>query len=223
MSGIIENIMRLELKLLESDITIAKNILDILSKQINKQLSKNFPKIQDSIKKVVIDSIKNQPEYASLIGGQLQYEFGITNPKSRLDAILNTLEQSMVSSLNKVVPSGYGLKGGFKIEFIKSDYSDILPLPESSFVSEKGSNLQWLNWLLIQGDSSIVFGYSFVLGGFKFSRTGGGVMRGSESGSWQVPSQFSGTAQNNWITRGILSCSDDIQQLLNSLIENLAS
>jgi len=215
--------MKIELNLLESDRIISKYILDSIAKQLNSKLPSLFDKAQDSIKEIVINSIKNQPEYSSLLGGQLQYEFGILDPQSRLDAILNILQNSMIASLDKIQINGSLLKGGFKIEFIKSNYSDILSLPESYFITEKGSKLEWLNWLLLQGDNSIVLGYSFILGGFKFSRTGGGIMTTNESGLWKVPSQFSGTQDNNWIIRGILSCSDEIQQLLNKLIKNLQS
>ena len=215
--------MRLTLDLLESDSNISKTILDLLAKQINSNINKQFNKLQDSIKNIVINSLKQQPEYISLLGGQLQYEFGITNPQQKLDAILAVLKNSMVASMNKVMVSGPSLKGGFTIEFIRSDYSDILQLPEASFITEKGTSLEWLNWLLLQGDSSIIFGYSFILGGFKFSRTGGGIMKDNASGVWKVPSQFSGTQDNNWITRGIMACSGDIQSLLNNLIKNLAS
>lgn len=215
------NNLRLSIDILESDTVIAKKILGILAKKLNKKLVKSFDQLQDQIKSIIINSLKNQPEYSSLLGGQLQYEFGIPDPSSRLNSIINTLEQSMIARLNKVIVSGYQLKGGFSIEFIKSDYNDILSLPDASFVTEKGSKLEWLNWLLLQGDSSIVIGYSFILGGFKFSRTGGGVMRSNNSGFWRVPPQFAGTQDNNWIIRGILAAESDINNLLGSFIENL--
>lgn len=223
MSGIIKNIMKLQIDILESDSYIKDQILEALVKGINKKLPPLFNNAKESIKNTVISSLKNQPEYSSLLNGQLKYEFGLPDPQQRLDRILTVLENSMVSSLDKVSISGNSLKGGFKIEFIRSDYSDILPLPESSFVTEKGSKLEWLNWLLLQGDSAIVMGYSFVLGGFRFSRTGGGIMKSNESGLWRVPTQFAGSVDNNWIVRGILGCSDEIQQILNSIIKKLDS
>lgn len=211
----------IQVRLVESSSEIAKNINEILAKQINRRLPRVFARSQDVIKEQVLSGIRNQPEYQALISGSLKHEFGLPDAGSRVESILKTLEQSMVVKYEKSLGTPGGVRGGFIIEFIKADYSDILSSPEATFTTEKGSNLEWLNWLLVQGDNSIVLGYEFVIGSSVFSRTGSGIMKSNLSGFWRVPPEYAGTLDNNWITRGILSVESIIEKYLVELIQDM--
>ena len=65
----------------------------------------------------------------------------------------------------------------------------------------KSGDLHWLDWLLKRGDNMIISNYQYNpqtgLG-----RSGLGNMVGG--GSFRVPPQFSGTVDDNFITRAFL-------------------
>ena len=62
-------------------------------------------------------------------------------------------------------------------------------------------DLHWLQWLLERGDEIIVAGYEFG-GNSGRGRSGLGYM--TTGGSFRVPPQFSGTKDNNFISRALV-------------------
>jgi hypothetical protein len=74
--------------------------------------------------------------------------------------------------------------------------------------------LPWLQWLLLEGNATIVRNYTVSFGPNRFSRTGFALMRPSLQ-SWKVPSEFAGTINDNWITRAIDGAESNIQKLLD--------
>lgn len=207
--------------LLESDKQIADIILKELVQELNSRLTPLYKEAASYIRHTVLDSIKAQPEYISLLSGSLKYEFGLPDSSSRLNAILGIIDQSLFVEYKEPRINGQNINGGFFIGMVNNDFSDILSLGAATLVTEKGSPLEWLKWLLLEGDKIIIGGYDFKIGNFKNSRTGGGIMSPSFSGSWRVPPEFSGTIQNNWITRAIESIESTIDNYLVSLLQKL--
>jgi hypothetical protein len=75
-------------------------------------------------------------------------------------------------------------------------------------------DLHWLDWLLIQGDTVVVIGYSYVPSALGIS--GGGTMK--QGGSFRVPPQYSGNRSNNFITRAFDSREKQIEKILGGLL-----
>lgn len=209
--------LNISVKLLESNKTIADQILKALIPDIRQYLDKIYNSLKSTIPLIVIESIKAQPEYTALLSGTLQYELGIVDPGSRLKEILATIESGAIVSTKPLKTTGSGFSGGVKLQMVKSDFSDLLNLGSASFVSENGSQINWLEWLLIEGDSVIISDYDFILGPSKYSRTGMGIMRSMSGGSWRVPPEYAGTANNNWITRAIEAASQSIQKEIEKI------
>ena len=209
------------LKLLESDKQIQNTINQLLATEIKQVLPKIGNRAAQFIKTSIINSIKNQPEYFSLLNGKLRHEFGLPDADSRVASILDGIEQSLNIRYNSVSFNSNNITGGFTITMVPSGFNDILSLPAAVFETEKGSSLQWLKWLLLEGDNSIVFGYKFILGQSPYSRTGQGIMRSDVSGVWRVPPEFAGTEDNNWITRAISSTEADINNFLQNLFKSI--
>lgn len=205
------------IKLVESDKQIQNTINQLLADEIKKLLPKLGVRASDFIKNSIINSIKNQPEYSSLLNGKLKHEFGLPDADSRIAGILQSIENSLQVRYQPITSTSSGIKGGFLITMIPSDFNDILNLPQAVFETENGGYLQWLKWLLLEGDNSIVFGYKFILGQSSYSRTGNGIMSADISGMWRVPPEFSGTKDNNWITRAISATENDINNFLKNL------
>lgn len=206
--------IKLNLELKTSENYIYRKILQGLKPQVDSYLSDIFNRIQPKIVALVQDSIRNSPEYLSLQSGQLKAEFGITDSDTKLNILLD-FWKDITAKYNKVSVRGNSLVGGFSIGMIKSDYSDVLSSAASSILTEKGQTLHWLEWLLMFGNKTIIKDYTVELGANPRSRTNMAIMKGTVSGKWSVPPQYSGTLDNNWITRSI--------DLVSSEIENLFS
>lgn len=125
----------------------------------------------------------------------------------------------MTVTYNKATISKNSIKGSFSLSAIQSDYTDILAIPESILITEKGQKLEWLKWLLLFGDKTIIKDYTVVLGPNPRSRTGNAVMVQETKSRWNIPPQFAGTLNNNWITRSIDSVNDEINSILLNALE----
>lgn len=203
----------ISVKILESNDQIAYSILKALLPQVNDLLNKSFYKVKSDIVLLVQNAIVNSPEYGSLLSGTLQLEFGLPDSASRVEQILSFWKFIDVE-YSKAKISSKKITGSFSISMIKSDYSDVLNSSAATLLTEKGQQLNWLEWLLLFGDKTIIKEYNVEFGSNPRSRTGGAIMRVSSSGKWGVPPQFAGVASNNWITRAIDSVGDQINNLL---------
>lgn len=202
------------LKLQETPSQINKEILLALLPQVETYFKNVFSKVSSQIQNLIINSIKNAPEYDALLNGQLKAEFGLPDSDSRVNFILEFWRNIQVTYYPVKIKNNSTLSANFIINMIKSDFSDILSLGASTFTTEKGSELNWLEWLLLFGNQTIIKDYEVVLGSNPRSRTGLAVMKGVISGKWSVPSEFAGTVNNNWITRSIDSVDGEINKLL---------
>lgn len=209
--------MKVSFKLLESNTQISNSILKALLPEIDSYLKKALFKIRQSLREIIRDIIHNTPEYNSLMGGQLQYEFGIANPSSQLATIIDIWSNNIITEYNSPVISGNSIKASFSISLIRSDFNDVLS-SDAGFVIDnfRGYQLPWLEWLLLEGNKTIVSKQEVVIGPSKFSRTGFALMRPSNK-SWRVPSEFAGTLRDNWITRAIDNSESQINELLDKV------
>jgi len=207
--------MNINLKILENNKEISDSILASLSPQVDKYLKKALQKIKKSLPNLIIKLIKNTPEYNSLISGQLKYEFGIPNADSAISNIIDIWSNNIIIEYNGPVATNNIIKASFSVSLIRSDYADVLSSNDSLVIDTlRGYQLPWLEWLLLEGNRIIVSKYEVKLGPSKVSRTGNAIMKSSTK-SWKVPSQFSGTSSDNWITRAIENGEDEINDLLN--------
>jgi hypothetical protein len=208
------------LKLAEDNSTISKNIINALLPDIRRYFTNISNKLTRIIPDIVIKAIIAQPEYQALLNGQLQYELGIPDPAARLSEILETIKSGQ--SINIQAPQLTGNRISAKLTFgmVKKDFSDLLSLGAATINTEKGVQLNWLEWLLVQGDTVIISNYDFILGPSPYSRTGMGIMRERSGGSWRVPPEYAGTVNNNWITRAIDSAAQSIDQTITNIINN---
>jgi len=214
--------MKFDLKLLESDSKIIKNILSSLKPMVNTVFSKAKISIIKDIKPIIKQAIESQPEYQSLISGQLKYELGIPD-KNIVDSVVDIWVNNINIENKTIKISGNSLSGGFKISMIQSDYSDVLSSSASSVTDNNtGSVVPWLEWLLIRGGDILVADYEVKLGPNPRSRTGMAVMVSSTE-NYRIDAKFAGTEQNNWVYRAISKIDEStIQNIIqNSLEKNL--
>lgn len=211
--------MRLSIKLLESNQEINDRILQALIPEVDDYLKTCLNKLRRMLPPMLRDIIQNTPEYNSLIGGQLQYEFGIPDPGIKLANILDIWTTNIHTEYNGPTIVSHKLKASFSVSLIRRSFDDVLSSDYALVIDNlRGYQLPWLEWLLLEGNKTIIKKQDVVIGSNKFSRTGNAIMRES-SKSWKVPSAFAGTIGNNWITRAIDNAESQINDLLDKVFK----
>jgi hypothetical protein len=207
--------LKFSLTLLDTDSEIRSAILSEMKIVLDKALSSTAKNIEPKIKNLFKTALQNEPEYSSLISGELRKEFGIENTNN-VDIAINNIVNSMDLSIVKISMGNFGLTGGMQINIVPKDLTGIID-DNSAFVidTERGYSLPWLEWLLTKGGQIIVRNFEVKYGPNPRSRSGDAVMVSSGS-DWRVPSQFTGTSSNNWITRALSTIEDKILKLLES-------
>jgi hypothetical protein len=212
--------MIINLKLLESDSEISNMILYTIKEILNNTFDKSLKNLRNTIPAHVKNAIMAEPEYGSLINGKLRYEFGIPDASNSVNAVVDAWANNINIETIPIVISGNSLKGGFSINMIQDDYSDVLNLAASTVKDSKsGALLPWLEWLLLYGGQIIIKNYKVQMGPNVNSRTGMAIMVSSKE-NWRVPPEFAGTKNNNWISRALTRLDITIPDLIQKEIEN---
>jgi hypothetical protein len=183
-----------------------------IEKEVKLRLKSSINNITESIEIALQTLVKlrlyEAPEVDSLASGELRYQFGLIDGASRISNIIDMWAESV--EVRYV--SGFGKLGGISISMGDNDYSKALSMSEAEFTTEDGTPLEWLRWLLLEGDTRIVNNYQFQSG--RRGRAGGGIMVSRQNSSWGVPSQFAGTDNNNFATRALESMQDEIDVIV---------
>lgn len=188
--------------------TIEKNVNSALVEMFNDFIIKNINNLINSTKSLIPLWIKNQPEIISLLSSEstsLAGQFGIQNNGN---SIVNNIIQAVVGATEiKFIKYNTKFNGGLELRFQPSDFNNLLSLRDGHTIY-KGGDLHWLDWLLKRGDSMIVANYQYNpqtgLG-----RSGLGNM--VPGGSFRIPPQFSGTVDDNFITRAFIGSDQENQ------------
>lgn len=210
--------MILSLKLIDNNSKIYTSILDALLPQVNKYMISSTNEIKSKIPNIIKTAIINTPEYESLINGKLKYELGINNSTEKLAGLVELWTSRILVSYNKPRISMNKIISSVSINMIRVDFSDVL-YSEYAYVVDnfRGYSLPWLEWLLLEGNRTIVKDHSVKIGLNKHSRTGLAIMVPSKQ-SWRIPSEFAGTINNNWITRALDNAEKNIIYSINRII-----
>ncbi len=213
--------MRVSLKIIENNATIEKNILSALRKGLNGAIRKSVSTVSTQVKNIVREAITSSVEYQELLGGELEAELGIPDSFARVENILDIWLQSLTINRKPVRISGRSITGGFALFMIREDWSDVLNSPSSRYITLKGRQIPWLEWLLLAGDQTIITDYTFsaTIPPRYTSRTGKGVMLEAPQRRWHVPRKYSGTALDNFVTRSLLGVGPKIQQVMQKEVQ----
>lgn len=213
--------MQVKMKVIESNSAIRTAMLNALLGDVNKTINSSIPAIEAGIRNIVEKAIKAEPEYDSLTGGVLRYEFGIADTTS-VDRVIQSILSTLQVTKNTISITGLGFRGGFKLTMLgQADLQAIINSGNAVVTDlRRFYNLPWLKWLLLEGTRPLVKNYEVQLGPNPESRTGYAVMVESDGVNWAVPAQFAGTTSSNWITRALSRCEKDITKLIQQTVEN---
>lgn len=207
----------MNLRLVDSVAKIERDMQLALIADINTYLNKKKNIITDKLKRSARSWILAQPEMNSLKGSSMAYSlhslFGIRSGNEM--GIVEKIADAVVDSIEvKFSRVDKNFKGGLTFTIQPSDFQNLLGLPEGHVATQKGVDLHWLNWLLIEGDSVVVVGYQYDASGDGRS----GVGRMVTGGSFRVPPSFSGTASNNFVTRAFINKQKEVEKILSEVL-----
>lgn len=200
------------IKIIESDRQISQKINNALAKELDRSMRKNSAKLKTRLQNIISSALWSSPEISSLSSGTLMADFGLTSDPS--SAIVSSILSSVVIDVKRVKSSALSIDGGIILAIQPIDYSNLFSLSVSEQVIDGGS-IPWLKWLLTLGDTIIIANFGVKYG--PFGRTGKAHMT-QTSRPFKVNSLFSGTADNNFITRALSNSSAQIKQAIRGAL-----
>lgn len=199
----------------KNNINLKKDLMRGYVNDLNALLKKNVSKIKNGLYTQVFNAVYFSPEMESLRTGVLRLDFGLVSDPSM--EISSAVARSIDINFDRFQYSNNSINGNLEIGIQPIDYLNLLNLPSSVTITEQGVNLPWLEWMLKYGDSVIIinYGVKYTSGG----RTGGAVMSRSTR-PFKVDPRFSGTDNENFITRAISRSSKEIEKKIWQIILN---
>lgn len=220
--------MKLSLDVITTQAEIIKNIHQIMLDHIGNTFTKTAQTIKTPLSRIVDKAIRSTPEYNSLLDGQLKGEFGLIAPEGILNNIINRITDTIEVKLNNLHINRTGLEGGLEVGILltTNEYADLMTVRNTSYKSH-GYDITWLKWLLSSGDAvvnnfQIIYNLDAIQA--QKSRSGKAIM--IEGGQWalvkQIPSEWTGTLDNNFLTRGLAEVTQEIEDTIKTeFINNL--
>jgi hypothetical protein len=183
---------------------------------IRSNLLKAVPHLEQVLPGEIKKRIKSSDVIQELMNGTLRYDLGITKDEAVM------ISEKIPDVISKLLQVRVAIEGDTTVflivEMVKSGYEDLLDISEASFLQtytqSTPKQIDWLKWLLTEGNNIIIsdFRVKYTPDNVK-SRSGGAIM--IQKGSFRIPPQFSGTEDDNFITRSL----EGIQEFIYSEIQ----
>jgi hypothetical protein len=170
-------------------------------------LSKIIYPVNIAVGELFVNFIRNTETWQSLSSSgpnDLRAHLGLSTDiiNKGLNDILDTWKNSIKTSIEDRNPGGTDLNMVIYINAIRSDYSDVLSLPLSKYISINNNKrskrfgtsteINWLQWLLLEADSITISNWTVEqVDGVRRKKArsgvGGLIMRPSKSKNWTMP------------------------------------
>lgn len=206
---------------------LERKLFKELNKILNKSMIKSAKELTPIIQEIVKKSLLESEELKALSSGDLIGEFGI-----RSSTAANVAQQIALNVSQTVIvsPMSVSLKtkrGGISLKVQPNDLQNVLSIPNGSYTYysrryKKDVTINWLDWFLTKGDAIIVAKFYFEESSGA-GRSGRGSMQ--KGGSWRVRPEYSGTLDDNAITRALQSKqtkTEIIKSIENVIKKNLS-
>ena len=196
---------------------LASAIRKALQEKLTQGFSKAKSKIEPRCQELVIDGLKKESAYSSILTGKLKTDFGLTDDIAA--GFLSNLEELLKSKIKTYyrTSTSKNTLAVIYLDILKMDLDEVFAIPEASYISEskRGSfEIEWADWLLLAGSRVVVSGFETSREGTSVvSRSGKGVIMIPNQGGFRVDPAFAGNEQSNLLTRAALSNIDKIEQM----------
>lgn len=199
---------------------MARQLKDAIVYHLNKDIAKRADRAQKEVREFTRIFLKGTETYKSLTkGGGLQGDFGFPAGEENkfADWFIDTIADNInvKSDIMRVRSNDY-----FGSVYVTLPYEAYDKLMNGIYahVPIKGGSIPWTEWLLKRGDEIIIHDYHLVFEE-REGRTGYAIM--GKGGSWKMPAKYSGTENDNFITRTIYDSDQYLKALLKILARNL--
>ena len=211
--------MTISLELIEPIPALEGRIYRALATGLNRKIKSKTRRASRILKGHITNWMMESIEINSLLSQGVPYSlnatFGLTpgTPRDAVNAIVSAIADAITIDFTPVSPRT--LAGSAIFRFQSTDFANLLGLPEGHQVTEMGTDLHWLEWLLLKGDTVIVKGYLYQPS--NSGRSGGGTM--DIGGAFRVPPQHAGTASDNFVTRAFFGRDRELARILTGFLE----
>lgn len=212
---------KMKMEVTTPTVVIERRVKDAISEHINIAIRLAMREIRTKVIELLTKSILDSHEVKALLGGTLREELGATVDEvvAVVDFLIARLATTIVIDFKPL--HAFAKKFGGYIEvrcFPKTLIDDMINFPKASFLTKKGVNIPWMQWLLTFGDKILIKRYTVDFFRTSGSRSGGATMRPVSKGGWRIPSGFSGTRNDNFITRALDDLADYIGYIMRTEI-----
>jgi hypothetical protein len=210
------------LKLLDNVKSVSAKAIKAIISHLNKVFYGVSASISEDIKKEARVWLNDEQVIRDLKGsGTLNAEIGL--PTGQASSAADAIVEAILESLDvKFKRFDTNLSGGLSIGIQPEDFQNILGIGQATILTAKGQKLDWLQWLLQSGSRIIIRDYDIAYGSYgRRSRSGqGAIMVKTGKGGWKMPSQYSGTSDNNFVTRAFEDREDDIARIISKRVKS---
>lgn len=210
--------MKIQLKLVNTN-EAEKEAMRVIIRETNSIIKGAITNIENEVKKLTRHLMENSKFVNELLYGQLRGHFGIPADEisDSVASIINEVVENIEVSYSNLSLLGKTVRGGLKIGIGKNGFSSLINLKAGTTTTDLGVELNWLDWLLTQGDRIIISEHDIKFLADK-GRSGMAIMIPNRVASWRVPAEFSGTLEDNVITREIIKNVEQYSRIMSSLI-----
>ena len=202
--------VKLDIKIKENLRVIESRMSKAIAIEFNHRIQNGLEKISRDIENLARELITSSPEIQSLKGGALKGDFGIPKGEDPTGTIIDAIVNSVDVVHTIVASGGAGLTGGITINIQPQSFSNLFSLPGIKVMTKKGTVLPWLEWLLTFGDRIIITEYHV-----DYNNSGrSGLATMASGGTFRVNPSFSGTVENNFISRAFQGSENRIASII---------
>jgi len=152
----------------------------------------------------------------------LRGHFGIPDGEQYevAESILDIITDNLYVDFSGYTLVGRKLSGRLTILLSPNVYQDLMNADFAKIITDKGELLHWIEWTFKAGDNPIIADYRiYATTNRKTSRSGLAIMVKANSAIWKVPSEVSGTADDNWLTRELKKYRDRYLNLVQTALQ----
>lgn len=184
---------------------VEKAIKKLIYKNLTKAISLAVPDIKSEIQGLIEDYLRASDTINAIVKGGLRGHLGLT--KAKAESAVESIIRAVVSTI-EIESSGKITRGSNKKVLVITtqpsnfkNLSSILqsPIKYYSKRQKKTVSLEWLDWLLFEGDRIIISEFHYDGRSEQKGRSGLGTMK--KGGIFRISPAYSGTEKDNFISR----------------------
>lgn len=185
-----------------------KDLVQSFYEDINQRVHERKQFLEKRLRRDLFIAITQSPEVKSMLNGVLRGEFGFQagEEESYVEPMVDFASSRVTVNQFTLNTSRGNPQLALDIIWYDFDVQQLLDVQNASYQS-KGGPVNWLEWILLAGDSIVVQTHYITYGFNKqrsSSRSGLAIMKKTTGKGYRVPPAYSGIETDNFLTRAAL-------------------